>query len=217
MTTLAVMKARIASETTRDDLLDNGAIEAEIRSAIKFYQPSRFWFNEKRSTVTFNTVIGQTDYTSAANVNIPNLLRIDYVTATWATNDVVNVTYASPLDMDILIFNSPTNSSRPYRFGYYEGVFRLYPIPDAIYPVRIAGLIRVAAPVTDAETDNAWMVEAEELIRARAKRNLYLNSMLGTETTQVSAMKQLEDEAIDRLSRETSSRSQVNFIRPDCL
>ena len=58
------------------------------------------------------------------------------------------------------------------------------------------------------------MVDAEELIRARAKRNLYLNSMLGTEGTQVQAMKSYEDEALERLQRETSSRTQVNHIRP---
>lgn len=217
MTTLAIMKDRIARETGRDDLLDSGAIEEEIRSAIKFYMSHRFWFTEKRSTVTFNTVIDQTDYTSAANANIPNLIRIDYVTATWAANDVVEVRYTPPLEMELLLGSLPVTSSRPYQYSYYEGVFRLYPKPDAVYPIRIAGIVRIAAPASDAEADNVWMNDAEELIRARAKRNLYLNSMLGTEGTQVAAMKQFEDEALDRLRRETSSRSQVRHIRPVCL
>ena len=214
MSDLATMKARIAAETDRDDLLDSGAIEAEIRSAIAFYRGYRFWFNEKRSSVTFSTVIGQTDYTSAANANIPNLIRIDYVTCQQSGGDLQHVRYCSPLDMEMLLGNAPLAQSRPYRYSYYEGMFRVYPEPDQVYPVRIAGVIRVNAPATESEADNPWMVDAEELIRARAKRNLYLNSMLGTEGTQVQAMKSYEDEALERLQRETSSRTQVNHIRP---
>lgn len=214
MTTLGTMKSRIASETDRDDLLDSGAIEAEILSAIRFYRGYRFWFNEKRSTVTFNTVVGQTDYTSTENSHIPNLIRIDYVTCAQNSGDLQDVRWAHPRDMEMLLGNAPLASARPYRYAYYEGVLRLYPKPDQIYPIRIAGVIRVNAPASDTEADNPWMTEAEELIRARAKRNLYLNSMLGTENSQVQAMKSYEDEALDRLQRETSSRTQVNHIRP---
>ncbi len=218
MTTLAIMKDRIARETGRDDLLDSGAIEEEIRSAIKFYMPHRFWFNEKRSTVTFNTVVGQTDYTSAANSNVPNLIRIDYATIAYpSAGNTEILKYCQPREMEQLLGDAPVAQSRPYRFSYYESVLRLYPEPDQVYPVRIAGIVRIAAPATDSEADNVWMNDAEELIRARAKRNLYLNSMLGTESTQVAAMKQFEDEALDRLRRETSSRSQVNYIRPTDL
>jgi hypothetical protein len=217
MTTLATMKNRIARETTRDDLLDSGAIAEEILSAIAFYAPHRFWFNEKRSTVTFDTVIGQTDYAAAANIHIPNLIRMDYATVAYGSGDTAVMTYAQPRDMDILLGNAPVSRSRPYRYSYYESVLRLYPEPDQVYPVRIAGVIRIAPPATDDEAGNAWMTEAEELIRARSKRNLYLNSMIGTEATQVSAMRAFEDEALERLRRETSSRSQVNYIRPSCL
>jgi hypothetical protein len=217
MATLGEMKARIARETTRDDLLDDGTIAAEITSAVNYYRADRFWFNEKRSQVVFNSVVGQTDYGAAAHPDIPHLIRIDYMTATWPGDGAVNVTYCSPLDMDILLSNPPFSAARPYKFSYYEQVLRIYPEPDRIYPIRIAGVVRVNAPATDVEANNPWMTEAEELIRARAKRNLYLNSMLGTEATQVAAMKALEDEALIRLKRETSSRTQVKFLRPTCL
>lgn len=217
MATLGAMKARIARETTRDDLLDNGAIAEEITSAINFYRAERFWFNEKRTQLVFNTVVGQTDYGAATAADIAHILRIDYVTASWPGDGAITVGYCSPLDMEILLSNPPLSAARPYRYSYYEQTLRLYPEPDRIYPVRVAGVFRVNPPATDVEAGNPWMTEAEELIRARAKRNLYMNSMIGTEAVQGTAMRALEEEAFDRLKRETSSRTQVRHIRPSCL
>ena len=214
MDTLGTMKERIARETTRDDLLDSGAIEEEIRSAIAFYRGYRFWFNEKRSAVTFNTVVGQTDYTSTENANIPNLIRIDGVFATYGSGDITHVSYCDPVTMELLLGNTPVSSSRPYKYSYYEQILRLYPRPDQIYPMRIMAVVRVNAPVNDTEADNPWMIDGEELIRARAKAMLAANSMLGTENSQASVMKSVEAEALERLKMETSSRSQVNRIRP---
>jgi hypothetical protein len=215
MTTLATMKSRIAREIDRDDL--TSAIEDEISSAITYYQSSRFWFNEKRSTVTFDTVIGQTDYTAADNVHIPYIIRIDYAVVAYGSGDTAVMTYAQPRDMEILLGNAPVSRSRPYRFSYYESFLRLYPEPDQVYPVRVAGVVRVSQPSTDSEAGNPWMVEAEELIRARAKRNIYLNSMLGTDPGLIATMKALEDDALDNLRRHTSAKTQVSRIVPSCL
>jgi hypothetical protein len=217
MATLGAMKARIARETTRDDLLDNGAIAEEITSAINFYRAERFWFNEKRTQLLFNTVVGQTDYGAATAADIAHILRIDYVTASWPGDGAITVGYCSPLDMEILLSNPPLSAARPYRYSYYEQTLRLYPEPDRIYPVRVAGVFRVNPPATDVEAGNPWMTEAEELIRSRAKRNLYMNSMIGTEASQGTAMRALEEEALNRLKRETSSRTQVRHIRPTYL
>lgn len=217
MATLGAMKARIARETTRDDLLDNGAIAEEITSAINFYRAERFWFNEKRTQLVFNTVVGQTDYGAATAADIAHILRIDYVTASWPGDGAITIGYCSPLDMEILLSNPPLSAARPYRYSYYEQTLRLYPEPDRIYPVRVAGVFRVNPPATDVEAGNPWMTEAEELIRSRAKRNLYMNSMIGTEAAQGTAMRALEEEALSRLKRETSSRTQVRHIRPACL
>ena len=56
------------------------------------------------------------------------------------------------------------------------------------------------------------MTDAEELIRARAKRNLFLNWMEDSESEQ--RIKALEDEALLNLQQETSSRSQVSRLIP---
>lgn len=214
MTTLAVMKARIAAETTRDDLDD--AIASEITSAINFYRGKRFWFTEQSTGRTFNTSNGQSEYSGSGGVDIANLIRIDSITVI-DNGQVYPLTLTTPQAIEIMINSTGALGDVPTYYSYYEQKLRFYPIPDGVYPVKIMGVYRVDAPASDSEADNPWMTDAEELIRSRAKRNLYLNSMLGTEPGMIQTMKLMEDEAYDRLRVETSSRSQVSRIRPSCL
>jgi hypothetical protein len=216
MSTLGEMKTRIAEETTRDDLLASGAIEREIVSAMKFYRSNRFWFNESRSKVQFNTVVGQSTYTAAAHPDIPDLLRIDYITVSYLGREL-RLRFANPADMEQWTGSIAAVTNPPAFFSYYGQELRFYPIPDGVYPVRVAGVTRYPLPAFEAETGNPWMTDAAELIAARATRNLYLKNMFGSEQSQVAAFKALEDEALERLRVETSSRSQVRTMRSHSL
>lgn len=223
MTTLGIMKARIIAETSRDgdlNVIPDGmvetAVEAEINSAIRFYRAKRFWFSEQSTGRTFNTSAGQSEYSGSGGVDIANIIRIDSITVI-DNGQVYPLRLVDPQSIEIMINSTGALGDVPTYYSYYEQKLRFYPIPDGAYPIKIMGVYRVDAPASDSETDNPWMTDAEELIRFRAKRNLYLNWMLGTEATQAQAMKALEDEAYDRLRVETSSRSQVRRIRPSCL
>lgn len=209
MATLADMKARIAEEIFRDDL--GSAIAREITSAIKFYQRQRFWFDESREIV-FPTVPGQEFYGSAADVRIPSLIRIDYVQATQNTRPMT-LDMASPEILDL--WSGTPSAGPPSSYSYFQGRLRLYPVPNEAYPVRIAAHYRVEPPATDTEDDNPWMNEAEELIRSRAKRNLYLHSL--GDQAMGAVMKAAEDEALAALRIETSARTQVTNLQPDCF
>src|SRR4051812_17372356 len=81
MTTLAVMKARIASEIARSDLTTQ--IASAINDAIAIYQKERFRFSDVTPSAppTFNTVTDQWIYTASDNANIGTALGIDYVMA----------------------------------------------------------------------------------------------------------------------------------------
>lgn len=212
MSTLGDMKTRIAEETTRDDLLSSGAIEREIRSAIRFYSAFRFWFNEKRTQVTFNTVSGQSTYTGADDADIPNLMRIDYALVEYQGRQI-SLKYATPEQIEVWTGSISAVLNPPTFYNYYEKELRFYPIPDDAYAVRVAGVIRLPAPQNDTEADNPWMSDAEEMIRARATRQLYLTNFFGSEQGMVAAFAQMEAEALDRLRIETSSRSQVRTVR----
>lgn len=205
MATLADMKATIASEIMRVDLDD--AIAKEITKAINYYRSNRFWFNEKLNTVTINTVIGQSQYTVTDNTYIPNLIRIDSMIIT-RNGSVSVINPVSELSMKRLIGGANPLADTPTFYSYYGQSLTIYPIPNGVYPIVIAGVVRVPAPSNDTEEDNVWMNEAEELIRSRAKRNIFLHWMEDGDAAQ--RMQASEDEALEALRRETSSRTQVS-------
>lgn len=205
MTTLAVLKQRIADEAARDDL--TAQIAYAIQDAVKHYQPSRFWFTESRSEVVFSTVATQEFYTSADEADIPNLLRIDQITLLDGT---VKYELIRADDREIEIYDSATsNRSRPSLYSYLAGQLRFYPIPDAVYTVRVAGITRLAVPSSDAGS-NAWTDDAEELIRNRAKYLLYRDVI--RDKGEAAVAKAAEMEALRRLEAETHARTATGTI-----
>lgn len=206
MSTLGDMKARIAEEIFRDDL--GTAIAREITSAIRFYQSKRIYFQERYDFV-FDTEPGQAFYGAADAPEIANLISIDFVAVSY-NGSITTLNYRAP---DVLEqYTTPPSSGYPYNYTYYESQLRLYPVPMSVLPVRVAGLITKPAPGSDLEDGNPWMNDAEELIRARTKRNLYLHSL--GDQGMGAVMKALEDEALDALRTETSMRTQVDRLMP---
>lgn len=209
MTTLAIMKARMIRENmNRDDLTSE--IGEAITSAIAKYQSRRFWFNEQRS-VTFSTVAGQSDYGSAASAYIPHILDLDYLVTTYS-GIVYELCHEDPAVIERLIGNSAALRNNPTQFAYYGQTLRFYPIPDAVYTMRLAGLFRVAAPATDAEASNPWMTDGERLIRAAANAELAGGVLRDFEAAQYWEAK--EAEALRELNRETGQRQAIDTIEP---
>jgi hypothetical protein len=62
--------------------------------------------------------------------------------------------------------------ARPDYFAYYKQNIRLYPIPDAVYTMTMAYVYKLTA-LSSGSDSNAWTTDAEELIRCRAKADLY--------------------------------------------
>ena len=201
MATLGDMKASIASEIFRDDLTD--AIAAEITRAIRFYQRTRFWFNETRLLI-FDTVAGQEFYDATTEPRIPNLIQIDYVQVAQSGRPYsLEMVSAEGLDQ----WSGLPTAGVPYCYSYFEGQLRFYPVPNEAYPVRVAAVVQVDAPANDTVDGNPWMNPAEELIRSRTKRNLYLHYMGDQQMAAV--MKAAEDEALASLRAEASMRQGI--------
>lgn len=164
---LAAMKARVASELARADLTTQ--IASAISDAIAIYQKERFRFNETdpSTPVTFNTVASQGVYTSSDNANISTLFNIDYVLLT-ISNQII------PLTLDtaenLRIYNQVnTMSGQPMWYAYEGNQIILSPVPSDVWPVTLGLFRKLAAPASDAEANNPWMIAAERLIRSRAK------------------------------------------------
>lgn len=203
MTTLAIMKARIADELMRDDLTSN--IASAISDAIKHYQTKRFYFNEK-DTITFSTVAAQNEYTSSDNSLIPYLYKIDWMTVNGDTF-LGRITNQDWRDL-----TGTTSSGEPCNYAYYNQKIRLYPTPTAVQTIRLSAHYKLSEPASDGEADNAWMVEAEELIRHRAKALLWRDVLYDVEKAAVCAA--AEQDAFTRLGGTSNSMTGTGVLVP---
>jgi len=205
MTTYLVMQNRIANEVRNISTAASSDIQSEIQSAIKsaiaHYERERFYFSELRSE-TFNTVDGQEFYGSADNANIPNIAHIDSLTMT------INSTQRWVLkerEWDwIERYNFDTSfEGDPEYYAYYGRQIRLGPIPNTARTIRISGIWRLTALSADGDS-NVWTTEAEELIRSRAKWDIWRNVLKEEQQAQIA--KATEGEAYAALKRETTHR-----------
>lgn len=210
MSDYGTMQARIADEISDDALTSQ--IQKAIQSAIKHYERTRFYFNQKVAS-TFTALAGQEYYDGTDLADIPNLIEIDAASyqlgSSWLPIDAV------PFET---IENCQTGQvvGPPQFLAYYAEQIRLYAIPNQSYPIRMAYHYRLAALVDDTET-NAWMTDAEELIRQRAKyilgidvtREIPLNAP--PSSLEVDALRALKAETRKRMQR-TPLRSEVAAI-----
>lgn len=166
--TLGQMKTRVIRELgQRTDLAAD--VADAINDAIAIYQKERFRFSEVTpgSEPTFNTVVGQSVYTTAANANIGTLYLVDYLLLNiGATNQYLS--RIQPVEIKLLL-QTGTQSGQPTSWAYEGNEIIVYPVPSAVYSITIGGHIKIPAPANDGEAGNAWMNDAERLIRSRAK------------------------------------------------
>lgn len=198
------MKDRIDRELRRNGTIDT-QIEEAIASAIEAYSDDRFHFNEKR-TVTFTTVANQEFYDESDAALLAYLVKIDYVTMR-INNTIFDILPDRPDRMESASDNA-TAVGQPGWFVYYERQLRFYPVPaESGWVIRVAGLYRYAAPLTDEEADNFWMTEGERLIRSRAKYELATHVLRDMELAQI--MTANTTEAFDQLKKKTNKLTQM--------
>lgn len=198
MTTLSVMKARIATEIRRPLTSD---IASAITTAIEAYQEETFFFNEFR--MEFAAVASQEFYDEDDDADIGNLTRLDYMKLVYG-DQIFDVKEKDPSVMEMLSQNA-TNVSQPLYYCRYAQSIRLYPVPDQVYTIRLGGEKIVAAPASDGETDNPWMTHAERLIRARAKWELAIHRTY--DDKMATRMSAVIEEAMAELRRKTNKRA----------
>lgn len=194
------MQDRIADELLRTDLTSQ--IKLAILSAIDYYQDERFWFNESRSQVTFSLSSSQEFYGTSDNANIPNLLDIDTVTVTVNSNRYTltrrTYEYLESISMGTQYTSLPTD------YSYYQQQIRIYPIPNQGMAIRISSTVLNSTTLSSTADTNPWVNEAEQMIRARAKADIYLN-VIG-DAAQAQAMNVFEQQSYQNLIEATQRR-----------
>lgn len=170
MATYADLQARIARELHRTDLTSD--IQSAIKSAIDFYASQRFHWNEKRWSLT---TIGGTKFygqsTPAPGTLPSDILEIDSITVT-ANSRIYQLDRMSYTDMDAIDAGTTPLAGYPRLWAWYGDQIRLYPTPNQAYVMTISG--QYSYPELSSATDSTpWTNQAEELIRCRAKRDIY--------------------------------------------
>lgn len=198
------MQTAIAGELARSDLTTE--IQREINNAITFYGNKAFWFNEASMT-PITTVQGQRYYTLP-----PNFASVLDVLSTLG-NYTYRLEPRTEQYLDQVDWGNDFWSGYPTDYSFWNGQLRLFPPPQGGLPVTVKGTVILAPqPLVDDADTNAWLTNAEELIRTRAVRQLYGRYIRDPE--QYALYTQLEKEALSNLQEKNVGQTGLNSIRP---
>lgn len=214
MTTLADLQADIADDIDDTTGEYDSQIVTAIQAAQRYCERKTFYFNETRD-VTFTTVAGQEWYDESDNANIPTLVRIQAAYSEDAQGQRTPLERVTPEDLETLSDNSAA-AGEPYSWTYFAQKIRLYPIPSSTaYTIRLQlGPYRLAA-LSDPSDTNAWLTEAYDLIKARAKYILWKNTLKEAGPA-AEALNDYNDQE-NALVGETTARNGSGFIEPTCF
>jgi len=202
--TYLTMQQRIADEFI-NTAVTNAHIKNAIQSAIAYYEITPLYFNQKQAT--FNTIASREYYDATDLADIPDIGHIR--SAVVALNGIKNPLYQAEFN-DIDAAQSGVMIGFPYNYAIYSRKLRLFPIPDAAYPITLSYVTLLPALVNDTDT-NGWMVEGEAVIRQRAKRILALDILYSDEMAM--RCKSLEDEEFESLMDETRARTASTSLK----
>lgn len=189
-------------------------IQNAIVGAIRYCEREPYYFNETRDE-TFVTVNGQEWYGAADNEKIPTLVRIVMAYSEDPSGQRTELRRLTPEEIELQSDNS-ASSGEPYGWTYFGQRIRLYPIPSTeVYTIRLQlGPYRLAK-IANTEDTNAWIIEAFDMIKARAKYVLY-KDILKDASLAMEALNDFEDQR-RQLSAETSRRNGRGFVRVTCF
>ena len=181
MTTFASLRSAVADDLERSDLTTQ--IGTEINNAIREYSRRRFWFSQSR-TLTFSTVAAQEFYGTSDSASIPRIVEADKVILTDGSNRYP----LCQVDNDTMeMMDTPsTADNRPTHWAYVQGEIRLWPTPNAVYSIRVTGLIAPEA-LSDDSDSNIFTLNAFDVIRHSARRRVMSNTLKDLEGASVAS------------------------------
>lgn len=199
---------RIADELANDGDITTAQIKNAILSSIADYAGEQFWFNE--ATATFSTVANQELYGSAALSDIPTIIKI---LSMRINSTGTFTTYLNGVDNDTIEdIQDGTVKGAPNFYSRFANQIRLYPIPNAVWSIKISYITTLTALSADSDS-NAWTNDAEEVIRQAAKKRLAADILHSDEiAVRCQAM---EDKAYDGLRMENRNRRSQQRLRTE--
>lgn len=204
MSTFSELAAQIADDLDRSSL--SSQIRRAIKSAIKLHAGERFWFNETRD-YTFSTAVGTDEYEFVEDSGIADFEKVDYlkiyIGSRWEPMGRMD-----PVEMEAL--HDQTQDGQPFAWSCYNKKFRLYPVPDQIYSVRVAGHYKLTELSADSD-ENAWTTEAEDMIEERAKAIVFAKTI--RDMDQAAAHNSVADMFLEMLRTKTTRRTGTGTMK----
>lgn len=209
MATYLDLQTRIADEVHRNDLTTY--IQNAIKSAIAYYESNRFFRSEKKDT--FSTIAGQRYYSTTTDSpgTLPDdIVEIDSIVTT-VNNRIYKLDQVSYEHLEDIDAGVTPLSGYPRLWAWYAEQIRLYPSPNSEYLMTLS--YQYERPVLSADADeNFWTNEGEELIRNRAKKDIFMSVLYDPEKAQMcSAMETL---AFKSLKAQTIKLLSSNQLTP---
>lgn len=174
MSNLGTMVSRIREDIDRGSNYD-ARIKRAIVDAIVFYKNVRLGFNIKRARALLTS--GNEQVSLPLDWIEADFLRLE---ENGRRDTMEEVTYDWIEDQ----METDADRGRPFRYAIQHRELRLYPIPDKSYTLVLSfqyELQNVSISSADSDT-NAWLTEAEQLIRKHAMADLYVNYIDGPES-----------------------------------
>lgn len=146
-------------------------VQNAIQSAITKWEREPFYFNDFRLEPTiaspFKLAIGQEfygagDYAPLATLACIKSIRVLQGTQNRYSLDERDSNYLNDVAVNAAWRGLPTD------YSYDANQLRIYPIPDAVYPVGLTGTTRQTALAANGDA-NVWTQDAFDLIRCEAK------------------------------------------------
>lgn len=200
MTTFGDMQAEIASEVKRSNLGDE--IKRAIQEAIRHYEKNNWWFMQdfqESVTVLTEWYALPTDFKKEITLSMTYsgvTEPLEFRGQKWFREHYTNGVAESGVPVD----------------WTYEGAqFRLGPVANGIYPLRL-DYYRKFDPLVGVNDTNAWLDEPYDLIKARARAKLWGTYIRNVE--EMAVAKAEEQEALNAIYRRNRQMTSRGRIRP---
>jgi hypothetical protein len=163
MATRGDLITRIISELHLEGMSRTADVISSINSAVDFYRPELFWFNEGETS--FNL-------TATAMVSlpafIPDAVRIDTLQVV-ENGTTYHLDPTSWNELEEIDRNDHTGT--PNTYAIHHRMLRFYPSNDVTRTVNVSWAGRITMTASNSSS-TVWTNDAEELIRTHAKVDL---------------------------------------------
>lgn len=208
MTDRSEIEAQIADDLARSDL--SSQITAAVNTAIRSYRFERLGFNEAYKVSATLSTSADTMALSSISVRFRKVDRIRIVRAAGDYLDLYHRDYdwiMSRQDVRVIC--------QPVEYAIYNSAIHFDSMADQNYELLFDGIKELGSAASASYSNgdtSAWFNDARELIRHRAKRELYANVLKDMELAAVAGA--AEKEALNVIKAELGQQITTGFIRP---